>query len=338
MRLRYTTDTTTETCRTGFRDVAATTRRRLRVRLRTGLFNNLIAAAVAACLLPAAESQADARQVQLAPADAKLSESERDKAAALRRDLDEAAAASKLEIVSATIANGRLVVHGVTKKARMGVKLDGEFETRSDKSKFFAFVELYWPEDCVITVKSGSQKVLALVQYCGVEGQQGPVGPKGATGPRGRKGVQGVQGPIGEPGPAGPEGAEGVQGPAGAGGAQGPAGDNLLFPGYTATQIVTKTCDDVEGWIHAAGAVACVAVCDSGEEGLIANWRATSRDDGAVTRGRGFPQVMEIAGTAIPSSLWSFYIADSELEPGSPSPAGLKLSMVEIDLICGAIP
>jgi len=147
--------------------------------------------------------------------------------AELAADLNYARQATRFTVVYAAIAEGDLIVVGVTKRPGQTVELEGQFTTRSNVERIFYFKVHYWPANCEVRVTSGKAKRKALVQYCGPEGPEGPEGPAGPQGPKGDTGATGPEGPEGPEGPRGQRGAKGdtgATGPAGPVGPQGPSG------------------------------------------------------------------------------------------------------------------
>jgi len=268
---------------------------------------------------------------------------------ALATLLDQAAAAGELQIVSAAIEDGRLVVRGVTAKRRQKVVLDGQYQTKSNKKRVFSFTELYWPENCQIKVRADDMKVRALVQYCGLrgeKGEKGDKGKKGAIGPAGPAGPEGEPGAIGPVGPAGPEGDQGPQGAIGPIGPQGPVGDNVLFAGYASTRVVNKTCDDTSGWVlhPLEGRVFCVAQCPTGEKGVMATITELFRQPAAPDplQRRRVQLASEYIAGSLPSGYsegwYSDVVDDAYSDPLDPpgvfQDQGATLEDVQIELVC----
>ncbi|MFC3695593.1 collagen-like protein [Chenggangzhangella methanolivorans] len=164
-----------------------------------------------------------------------------------------------IDVVSAEIANGRLVVTGKT-SAGARVTLDDQYNQKADGKGKFEFSVVYLPADCIVTLTQGSQTARAVVANCGprginprdnwlssktytendvvyfdgsswiaVENKKTNKGEKPGAKSEfwslfAREGAKGTKGDTGPAGETGPTGAAGPTGPQGAEGPAGPAG------------------------------------------------------------------------------------------------------------------
>ncbi|WP_436643381.1 hypothetical protein [Microbaculum sp. FT89] len=115
-----------------------------------------------------------------------------------------AATASKLIVLDAAIAGGKLIVRGVTPEPGQPVRLDGRYRTRSDDRQYFEFAHVYLPGDCIVKLRAGNRRARAVVQYCGPRGRKGRSGARGAAGEPGPRGASGIAGTYGFSGKIGP--------------------------------------------------------------------------------------------------------------------------------------
>jgi hypothetical protein len=170
-----------------------------------------------------------------------------------------ALAAPDVAITDAAIKGGKLVVTGTTATANMNLKLDDQFNGKSNAAKNFTFSVLYLPPDCIVAInKTGAAtKAQAVVANCAARGlspqgawsnakdyvtndvvtqlgsvwralkdgkNKSPSAPAGAMFwekfvSKGDPGAQGLRGVAGTPG------SPGDRGPTGPAGAAGPAGN-----------------------------------------------------------------------------------------------------------------
>jgi hypothetical protein len=172
-------------------------------------------------------------------------------------------AEARLTIADARIEGGRLVVTGTATRATQDITLDGRFTTSATPgTNGYKFRLAYHPSDCMVEVRAGRDRAVAVVANCGPAG----VSPRGRWSPsaeylrndlvlfegstwrarsanqneppgesaawqlfaaRGQTGATGQRGPIGATGPEGPpgpSGLEGAEGPPGRPGDEGPPG------------------------------------------------------------------------------------------------------------------
>jgi hypothetical protein len=110
-------------------------------------------------------------------------------------------ALAEMQVVEATIAEGRLIVAGQVVGAVEQVTLDDRFTTKPDDAGKFEFRIPYHPATCIVRLNSAEDTFEAVVANCA------PAGPRGETGPAGPEGVAGLPG---EAGPVGPPGTASV--------------------------------------------------------------------------------------------------------------------------------
>lgn len=214
------------------------------------------------------------------------------------------AADAAIQISTAKIEDGQLVISGRVAKANEKVTFDGRFDTMSRSNRRFTWKEVYHPADCTVTVKSADEEREVVIANCGQAGPkgdkgdagpQGAAGPKGDTGPAGTAGTASAAGPKGEAGPKGDPGAKGEAGPQGEPGpaaklsigtvTTGPKASatitgsaaepvlNLVLPSAPAAQAAaTPAATPVLRAVTATceGKTSCEAACDAGEALLTA--------------------------------------------------------------------
>lgn len=159
-------------------------------------------------------------------------------------------ASGDIAVDMAMITNGDLRVFGTLAPPHAAsVVLDDKYDTRADQDGRFSFRIPYYPETCVVTLRSDAVSRQAVIGYCArppvvkqaavapsrpapvmlaaniPKGEVGPRGPQGSAGQQGPEGPQGERGAKGEPGPAGPAGPPGPAGHAGPKGETGERGE-----------------------------------------------------------------------------------------------------------------